>query len=275
MEGKPNTPDIAHFNIVTAFTALALGLTFALPPSTGQHATEIFGVRFSFDFNLYALFPVFIAVIALAGSAWVLSGHTASTEKPRNLWTLLPNVILPGLSVFILSITLREMARSGTWWVVYVLGSLLFVLVLLAEYNVLDTQSETHPAAALGLVALSQALFLILSVALRTGRTRLFIVIPLVILASAFISLRSIRLRTQDGWKLEHALIIAILTGQLAIGLHYFFLTPLQYGLVLTAALYVMVSLACGVIQRLKPSELLVEPAVMIVLCIGIIFLIR
>ena len=155
MEGKPNTPDIAHFNIVTAYTALVLGLTFALPPSTGQHATEIFGVRFSFDFNLYALFPVFIAVIVLAGSAWVLSGHTASKEKPLNLWTLLPNVILPGLSVFILSITLREMARSGTWWVVYVLGSLLFVLVLLAEYNVLDTQSETHPAAALGLVALS------------------------------------------------------------------------------------------------------------------------
>ena len=37
-----------------------------------------------------------------------------------------------------------------------------FCLVLLAEYNVLDNQSET--TAALGLVALSQALFLILSV---------------------------------------------------------------------------------------------------------------
>ncbi|HPS31977.1 MAG TPA: hypothetical protein PKW57_00560 [Anaerolineaceae bacterium] len=266
MEANNTLPDMNRFSIVTALSSLMLGLTFALPPSGGQNSAAILGVIFNFEINLYAFFPLLIALIASTGSIWVLRSHPQFADASHSVWSLLPNVILPALSIFILSFTLREMARSNVWWVVYVLGSLLFGLVLTAEYNVLDLRVETHPAASLGLIGLSHALFLILSVVLRTGRMRLYVVVPLIVLAAMFITLRSINLRTQGRWHLEYALIVSLLVGQLAVSLHYFFLNPLQYGILLTSALYILISVICGIIQRLNIRELLVEPALMLIL---------
>ena len=251
-----------------------LGLTFTLPPSGGQNSATILGVIFNFEFNLYAFFPLLVALIASTGAIWVLRGHPQFLETSQRAWKLLPNIILPALSLFILSFTLREMARNNVWWVVYVLGSLLFGLVLTAEYNVLDLRYDTHPAASLGLIGLSHALFLILSVVLRTGRMRLYIVIPLIVLSAIFIGLRTINLRTQGSWRLEYALLISLLIGQLAVSLQYLFLNPLQYGILLTASLYILISVTCGIIQHLKKLELLMEPGLMLVFCIGLLILV-
>jgi len=273
MEANNYLPNLNRFSIVTAITSLMLGLTFALPPSGGRNSTAILGIIFNFEFNLYAFFPLLIALIASTGSIWVLRSHPQFTDVSRGTWKLLPNIILPALSIFILSFTLREMARSNVWWVVYVLGSLLFGLVLAAEYNVLDLRFEIHPAASLGLIGLSHALFLILSVVLRTGRMRLYVVIPLVVLAAIFIALRSMNLRTQGRWHLEYALVVSLLVGQLAVSLQYFFLNPLQYGVLLSSALYILISVSCGIIQHLKIRELLVEPALMVILSSAMLLL--
>ena len=138
----------------------------------------------------------------------------------------------------------------------------------------MDLRFETHPLASLGLIGLSHGLFLILAVVLRTGRMRLYVIIPLIVFAAAFISLRTINLRTQGGWKPEYVLIISLLAGQIAVGFQYFFLNPLQYALLITALLYILISLACGIIQKLKIRELLVEPALMILLCVSMIILV-
>ncbi len=274
MESKYYLPDLNRFSIVTALSSLMLGLTFTLPPSGGQNSATILGVIFNFEFNLYAFFPLLVALIASTGAIWVLRGHPQFLETSQRAWKLLPNIILPALSLFILSFTLREMARNNVWWVVYALGSLLFGLVLAAEYNVLDLRYETHPAASLGLIGLSHALFLILSVVLRTGRMRLYIVIPLIVLSAIFIGLRTINLRTQGSWRLEYALLISLLIGQLAVSLQYLFLNPLQYGILLTASLYILISVTCGIIQHLKKLELLMEPGLMLVFCIGLLILV-
>jgi len=274
VESKYHLPDLNRFSIVTALSSLMLGLTFTLPPSGGQNSATILGVIFNFEFNLYAFFPLLVALIASTGAIWVLRGHPQFFDAPQRAWKLLPNIILPALSLFILSFTLREMARNNVWWVVYALGSLLFGLVLAAEYNVLDLRYETHPAASLGLIGLSHALFLILSVVLRTGRMRLYIVIPLIVLSAIFIGLRTINLRTQGSWRLEYALLISLLIGQLAVSLQYLFLNPLQYGILLTASLYILISVTCGIIQHLKKLELLMEPGLMLVFCIGLLILV-
>jgi len=274
VESKYHLPDLNRFSIVTALSSLMLGLTFTLPPSGGQNSATILGVIFNFEFNLYAFFPLLVALIASTGAIWVLRGHPQFLDAPQRAWKLLPNIILPALSLFILSFTLREMARNNVWWVVYALGSLLFGLVLAAEYNVLDLRYETHPAASLGLIGLSHALFLILSVVLRTGRMRLYIVIPLIVLSAIFIGLRTINLRTQGSWRLEYALLISLLIGQLAVSLQYLFLNPLQYGILLTASLYILISVTCGIIQHLKKLELLMEPGLMLVFCIGLLILV-
>ena len=274
MESKYHLPDLNRFSIVTALSSLMLGLTFTLPPSGGQNSATILGVIFNFEFNLYAFFPLLVALIASTGAIWVLRGHPQFLETSQRAWKLLPNIILPALSLFILSFTLREMARNNVWWVVYALGSLLFGLVLAAEYNVLDLRYETHPAASLGLIGLSHALFLILSVVLRTGRMRLYIVIPLIVLSAIFIGLRTINLRTQGSWRLEYALLISLLIGQLAVSLQYLFLNPLQYGILLTASLYILISVTCGIIQHLRKLELLMEPGLMLVFCIGLLILV-
>jgi len=274
MAVKKYLPDLNRFSLVTALSTLMLGLTYALPPSSSGNTANILGINFSFEVNLFSLFPLLIAIIALIGALWVLRSHPHLQEERRSTWQLLPNGVLPALSLFILAFTLREMARSNVWWVVYVLGSAFFGLVLAAEYNVLDFRYELHPIASLGLIGLSHSLFLILAVVLRTCRMRLYVILPLILLAAAFISVRTINLRTQGAWEPDCALLIAILWAQLAVGLQYFFLNPMQYGLVLTAALYLLISTACAIIQKLKLREFVVEPVLMCLLCVSLLLLI-
>jgi len=273
MEDKHISLPYDRLSIVLAFITLAMGFIYFFPAAGNVPTGNFFGFILNLQFDVYTLLIGFLTILALAGTIWVLQAYPKTQGEKQAFWELLPQCILPVMSVFVFSFALRGMERNNVWWVVYAMGSVLFGIILAAEFYAQEINTVHHPLTTIGLIGLSHALFLILAVVAKTIPLRIYVIFPLVFLASGFTALRTIYLRLRGGWRLDYALAIALISGQIAIGLHYFFLNPVQYGLLLTGALYALISLACGFIQRLTRSDLIIEPALMLGLTLIIVFI--
>jgi len=273
MEDKHISLPYDRLSIVLAFITLAMGFIYFIPAAGNVPTGNLFGFILNLQLDVYTLLIAFLTLLALAGTIWVLQAYPKTQGEKQDFWQLLPQCILPIMSVFVFSFALRGMERNNVWWVVYAMGSVLFGIILAAEFYAQEINSVQHSLTTIGLIGLSHALFLILAVVAKTIPLRIYVIFPLVFLASGFTALRTIYLRLRGGWRLDYALAIALISGQIAIGLNYFFLNPVQYGLLLTGALYALISLACGFIQRLTRSDLIIEPALMLGLTLIIVFI--
>ena len=273
MEDKHISLPYDRLSIVLAFITLAMGFIYFIPAAGNVPTGNFFGFILNLQLDVYTLLIAFLTLLALAGTIWVLQAYPITQGEKLAFWQLLPQCILPVMSVFVFSFALRGMERNNVWWVVYAMGSVLFGIILAAEFYAQEINTVNHPLTTIGLIGLSHALFLILAVVAKTIPLRIYVIFPLVFLASGFTALRTIYLRLRGGWRLDYAIAIALISGQIAIGLHYFFLNPVQYGLLLTGALYALISLACGFIQRLTRSDLIIEPALMLGLTLIIVFI--
>jgi hypothetical protein len=158
------------------------------------------------------------------------------------------------------------MTRGNAWWIVLGLGSLLLMMVFIAEYNVVDPEDLNHPVAAVSLIALSFALFLILAISLRTAEVRLYIILPVLVIAGYLVALRTLYLRSGGKWLYEWVLIIALIIGQAVAGLYYLPLNPISFALFILALLYSMTSLFSGLHDKRERFALLFEPLSMFTL---------
>lgn len=259
MTENKTLPLLNRLSIMLATVTLALGFTYILPTATEPTLTNFLGFMINVKFDAYSLVPVFIALLTFFGALWVFIDHPNVRNSKLKIWKLTSGVILPVFTTLVLSITLREMSRGSNWWVVYILGTFLFGLVVVAEYNELDV-SQQHPFTTIGLIGLSHGLFLILTIVLRTSDLRLYLLLPIMVIASAFVSVRTIFLRLNGIEKNEYTVVICLIMVLLASALYYLFITPIQYGLLLTGALYATISFACGLINGFHKRDLLNEP---------------
>jgi len=130
---------------------------------------------------------------------------------------------------------------------VFTIGAGLLLLVLVAEYIVVDAKDANYPVAVAGLTALSFALFLVLAITLKNSGVRLIYLVPPLASSSGLISIRYIHLRLnlQNNFTEENArmafyaaIAIAVIAGQLATALHYWALSPIGFGLALLGPSY-------------------------------------
>jgi hypothetical protein len=252
-----------RLSIVIAVITLVLGMTFLLPVTHKPAESNPF---------LYAerLMPLMVSILAYLGTVWVFTEDYSSKIKTIQSQKII-HLILPALSVYILTLALIQMERNATWWWVYLAGILLYAAVVLAEYQDFYSAQAHSPLAGILLIALSHALFFILAVVFKLGLLRLVFVVPGIFFAATFISLRMIKLRTNQ-LKLGWILILGLIVTQLAGALYYFFITPVQYALILTALLYSLIALTSGYIEKRRGRSLFFESLLMIVIVL-IIFI--
>jgi hypothetical protein len=88
------------------------------------------------------------------------------------------------------------------------------------------------------------------------------------------ISLRSLYLHINEKWSYSWGLGITLVVAQLAIGLYYWPLSPLKYGLIILAVTYGLVSLASAFEEGDRRPKIWIEPAIIsgIILAIAIFF---
>jgi hypothetical protein len=120
------------------------------------------------------------------------------------------------------------------------------------------------------LTAISYTLFLILAVALRYSSARLYLLVPALFIAAFLASLRILHLRLSGRWEYAWSAGIAFVCIQIASGLHYWPVSPIQFGLMLIGLLYGLTSFAMNLGEDQPARRAVLEPAIIIGLCWGL-----
>jgi len=256
MDEHQHLPNTNQLSVLAATILLAYALTpFVRLPATNLVLRLPFAI-FAYQLNFQTIVSILTAVLAAVGADWLLRSHPHL--EGTHLWL---HLLLPALTAWAIGIPLSNLQVGLQWWAVFAMGGVLLVLVFMAEYIVVDFQDSLHGLATIGLTALSFALYLILAIAARAGGLRLYLLLPLLVVPLALVCLRTLYLRVGSSWHLKWTFGIAVVTGEIVVGLQYWPLNPLSFGLLVTGLAYALTS-AAGAIEDGRPwPSLLVEPA--------------
>ncbi|MCK9245487.1 MAG: hypothetical protein M0P11_00855 [Anaerolineaceae bacterium] len=230
-----------RFSILLAFLAFGFALVYLLPVDLSYATSNILGFRI--QLNYYSFIPLLLALLSAVGAVWVFSTHPIWHQEKPSLLRLLPHLMLPFISSMILTIVLRQSARSLTWWVVYLTGYVIVALLLRAEYVLIEEAEINSPGYSILVTSFSFGQFLLFTISLKNSDIRMIAQFLLLFLSSMFVSYRLLGLRGSSPDNFLNAMLASWLVTQLAVGLHYIFIRPIQYGLLLTGLLYSLSSL--------------------------------
>ncbi|MCS7010619.1 MAG: hypothetical protein NZL98_04570 [Anaerolineales bacterium] len=251
-------PEPARLSVLVAILLLTFALERVLNMPQETLSLPLFGFVWTIPVGLGTILSSLAAILTAIGTDWLLRSHpNFELGKARGHW------LLPILSVLTLGAFLNSLTETYMWWLAFGIGALLIALVLTAEFIALEPTDARYPIAVAGLTVLAFALFLILTVSVRASGWRLFLVAPFLFTAGFLVSLRTLHLRLGERWETPWAIGIGLVTLHLGAALHYWPLTPLQYGLALLAPVYALTILSVSLADGLPFRVAIVEPAIM------------
>ena len=251
---------LPQFNRLSIVTAMIL-LTYALLPFIQSPSREIsfqpFGILIAFNANFTLVVAFLAAGLAVSGTDWLIRDHPKRTKHP-----IYPHYLLPALTAAVLGVPLALIKVSIQWWVVFLLGTLLLLAVLVAEYISVDPSDSRHAPAQMVLNGVSFGLLLTLAISIRAAGLRLYLFLVAIIPVFALICLRLFFLRLENHWNWEWATVITLIIVQAAVGFYYLPLAPARFGLLLVGIAYGMVELAVGLQSQNWTINQLIGPSV-------------
>jgi hypothetical protein len=258
-------PDPNRLSVLTAVILLAFSLTrlIALPPYVIQ--TSIFGIDLSFRVTASSIVSFLAAGLTATGMDWLLRSHPLF-----HLTSTVEHWILPALTAWIIGVTIYSFSENPYWWMVLLFGGMFLVLIGIAEYIATDPTDVRYALATAALTAISFVLLLVLIVALRMIGVRLFILLPILVIAIGLVGLRTLHLRTGGKWEYFWMIGISLAVAQLVAPLHYWPVTPIQYGLIVIGPAYALTSLAAGLREDQSFRRAVVEPIITLSIIWGI-----
>jgi hypothetical protein len=269
MSKDSTLPDVNRISVLMGVILLAYALTAFVQIPTWNISFSFAGIVFVYDLDFKTVVSILVAAISAIGTDWLLRDHPQAHTV-----SLFPHLILPALTAWMIGLPLNQLIVSPQWWIILALGGTLMILVLVAEYVVVDLNNILHPPATLSLTVISFALYLYLSIAIRAANLRLYMMVPVLVLPLALLCLRTFYLRFGGKLQIAWSLVIAIIIGQIAMALHYFPLSPISFGLVLLGPAYSLTSLATNLEEKQPLSATWIEPVIMLVVIWGLAFLV-
>lgn len=250
-------PDSNRVGVLTATVLLAFALTHLIQTPEFTLELQLPGFYFAYPLSLSTLMVILAAGLTATGMDWLLRSHPSLGEKRT-----IEHWLLPTLATFIIGIPLTILPPGSTWWIGFGIGGLLLVLVFLAEYIVVEPSAPNYAIATAGLTALSFAVYLILTAAMRFSGARLFLLAPALFIAAVLVILRTLHLRISQKWEINWSLGIAFVCAQIGAGLHYWPVSPVQFGLALLGPLYALTTLTGNLLEGIPLRRAMVEPLV-------------
>lgn len=260
-EKKLDYPSPDRMGMLTASVLLAFALTRLIQTPRLILSLDLPGFYFAFPLTLSTFMTLVAAGLTAAGMDWLIRDHPAFAKKSTR-----ENIMLPTLTTFVLGASLTVLFESPTWWVGFLFGAILLAIVFTAEYVTINPSASVYALARAALTALAYALFLILVTSLRYSGVRLFLLIPAIFIVAGLISLRILHLDGTDRWDFPWAIGIGIVCAQIGAGLHYWVLTPVQFGLALTGPLYALTILSASLTENIPLRRAVVEPIIIILI---------
>ncbi len=258
-EGKSPLTD--RIGMLTAVILLAYAVARIVQTPELALTISLPGFYFVYPLSIGTAISVMAAGLTATGMDWIIRSHPALEKKPTT-----EHWMLPTLTAFIIGAPLSILPNGVIWWLGFAFGAVLLALVFTAEYIVVDPTASNYAIARAGLTSLSYALFFILVISLRFASLRLFLLLPVLLLAAGLISLRILHLDGTDRWDFPWAIGIGIISVQLGAGLHYWPLTPIQYGLALTGPLYALTMLSTNITEGIPIRRATTTPGIILTL---------
>jgi hypothetical protein len=263
-------PDANRVGVLTAAVLLAYALTRLIQTPEFTFELQLPGFYIAYPLSLDTVMVIMAAGLTATGMDWLLRSHPSlGATRTVEHW------LLPTLATFIIGIPLTILPPGNIWWIGFGIGGLLLVLIFLAEFIVVEPSAPNYAIASAGITSLSYAVYLILVTALRFSGVRLFLLAPALFIAAGLVSLRTLHLRVGRKWELNWALGIALVCTQLGAGLHYWPVSPVQYGLALLGPLYALSTLTANLLEGVPLRRAMIEPLIALALSWGIAFLFR
>ena len=263
-------PDSDRVGVLTSTVLLALALTHLIQAPEFNLEIQLPGFFLLIPLNLPTAMSILTAGLTATGMDWLLRGHPSLGGRPTYQWWLLPT-----LTTFVISVALSTLPSGTTWWIGFAVAGTFLFLVFVAEYIVVDPGAPYYAISIAGLTAISYTLFFILAVALRYSNVRLYILLPALFLAAFLASLRILNLRLSGRWEYAWSAGIAFVCVQIASGLHYWPVSPIQFGLMLIGSLYGLTNLAVNLGEDQPTRRAVLEPIIVIGLCWGLAIFIQ
>jgi hypothetical protein len=270
MDERRYFPDSDRVGVLTATILLAFALTHLIQAPEFNIEIQLPGFFFLLPLNLSTAMTVLTAGLTATGMDWLLRSHPALSGRQTYQWW-----ILPTLTTFVIGVPLSILPGGGAWWVGFLVAGIFLFFVFVAEYVVVDPGAPYYAISIAGLTAVSYTLFLILAVALRYSNARLYLLLPALFLAAFLAGLRILHLRLSGRWEYAWSAGIAFVCIQIASALHYWPLSPIQFGLMLVGLLYSLTSFGMNLLEDQPPRHAMLEPVVIVGLCWGLAVLIR
>lgn len=261
MEENQNLPEINRLSVLAAIIMLAYAFTPFVKIPVQNLQLQLPGFLFEMHLDFGSIISILVAVLAAAGASWLVSSHPRAAQSEQST---MQHWIIPALTAWVIGIPLDTLEVGAQWWAVFAFGGALLMLVFVAEYIVVDPADTRQAPATVGLTAVSFALFLTLTIALRASGMRLFLALPTLVIAMLLVTLRTLYLHRGGSWTWVWPLGIALFVGQFALGLHYLPLSPLRFGLLLLGPAYALTSLAGGSESGRAGRRAWLEPALML-----------
>ncbi len=265
MNQQTYLPDSDRVGVLTSTVLLAFALTHLIKSPEFNLEIQLPGFFLLLPLNLPTAMSLLTAGLTATGMDWLVRGHPSLKGRSTIQWWLLPT-----LTTFVIGVPLSVVLTGFTWWIGFAIGGVFLFFVFVAEYIVVDPDAPFYPAAMAVLTAISYTLFFILAVALRYSGARLYILAPALFVAAALAGLRVLHLRLSGRWEYAWAIGIAFVCVQIASGLHYWPLSPIQFGLMLIGTLYGLSNLAINLGEDQPPRRAALEPMIVTTLCWGL-----
>lgn len=250
----PNTDRIS----VLAGTIL---LAYLLTPYVNLPAISfnftLAGVILPVVLDFRTLVSVLVAALTAAGADWLVRAHPAFAGR-----ITFQHWLLPALTAWVIGSVLFTIPFNPLWWLALGVGGVVLMMVLVAEYIVVDHRDARYPLASAGLSALAFGLFLALTITLDTAGVRLFIRIPFIAGAAGLVTLRVLHLRLSGKWAIWESVVMMLITAQLVAVFQYWPISSASYGLLLLTPLYCGVNFIALIEQNLSLRRSVLEPLI-------------
>lgn len=246
-------------SILSAVILLAYAVSRFVDIPVSELGMQLPGFYLAFEINIHTIVSVLVAGLTAAGADMLVLEHPALGKKRT-----VEHWLLPALTALTLGVPLNQLPVSLEWLVSFVIGGIILMLVLVAEYIAVDPGDERFPIASAGLTAVSYALFLILAISLQSAGLRLYLILPALVLAAALVCLRTLHLRLKGQWLYLNTFVVTLILTGIIAALHYWPLTPITFGLLILGPAYSLTSLMGALSEGQHLRRALIEPGVVL-----------
>ena len=256
---RSHLPSIDRLGMLLASVLLSFALTKFIQSPSLTLTLSLPGFYYALPITLGTLMTLAAAALTATGMDWLTREHPSLGNRSNRKYSLLPT-----LATFVMGTPLTLLADSSAWWLGFAFGAVILLAVCLAEYIAIDPTVPLYGLARAGLTAVAYALFLILVTSLRFSGARMVLIIPSILLVAGLIGLRILHLDGEDRWDFPWAIGIGLVCAQIGAGLHYWPLSPVQFGVALTGPLYALTMFSASITENIPVRRAVVGPAIIV-----------